>query len=698
MRKAQLSGAETRQMMKKKYFLSGIIFMSFIFIISFMLTPFAAYARETENDNENEDESLAPYMLILNRDNVSLEHFPLKETKAATDIDGIIAETKVTQTYANTGQTPINATYVFPAPTGVTVHGMQMIIGNHIITAQIKEKEEAKTEYEEAKSEGKSASLLEEQRPDVFTMDVANIMPGDSVRIELLYTELISPAEGIYQFVFPTVVGPRYASPSAENDTDDWVESPYLPEGTAFPGKYDINVNLSAGVPISDVTCQSHKVNVSMESNSIAHISLAAGSTKDFAGNRDFILEYQLNGEEVNCGLMLNQGDTENYFMLMVQPPQRQTPETIPPREYIFVLDVSGSMLGYPLDTAKGLIKNLVSSLKETDRFNVVLFSNDAILMSARSQDATERNIKSALDFIENEEGGGGTELAPALRTALSVPAKKDMVRSVVVITDGYVSGEKEIFELIDENLGSVNFFPFGIGSSVNHYLIDGIAKVGQGESFVVTDSSRAKETAETFLTYIDSPVLSDIQVAYDGFDVYDVEPRSLPTLFAQKPIIVYGKWRGKADGTIKITGKGGGQDYSQTLSVSEIPPLENNDAIRYLWARKRIERLTDYGINENNPDIKKEVTEIGLKYSMITPYTSFIAVMETVQNPTGSSTDIDQPLPLPLEVSDLALGGYRISSEPGGILLAVGFILLLAVGMLKRFFSVRLKTCTQER
>ncbi len=174
--------------------------------------------------------------------------------------------------------------------------------------------------------------------------------------------------------------------------------------------------------------------------------------------------------------------------------------------------------------------------------------------------------------------------------------------------------------------------------------------------------------------------------MTYDGFDVYDVEPHSLPTLFAQKPIVVYGKWRGEAAGEIKITGKTGDRHaYSQTLSVSETPPLENNDAIRYLWARKRIERLTDYGINENNPDIKDEVTEIGLKYSMMTPYTSFIAVMETVRTPAGSSTDIDQPLPLPLEVSNLALGGYRIGSEPGEALLAVMAVTILAGGYVKR-------------
>ncbi len=253
--------------MKQKKFILCTIFILF----TFLTVPAAAYAGESHE--EDEDRPLAPYMIILNQENASLEHFPLKETTVSTNIDGIIAATTVTQTYANEGKTPINASYVFPAPTGVTVHGMQMIIGNHIITAQIKEKEEAKTEYEEAKSEGKSASLLEQQRPNVFTMDVANIMPGDNVRIELFYTELITPSEGSYQFVFPTVVGPRYAGLSEDTDENGWVETPCLPENTSSPGKYDINVTLSAGVPIADISCSSHKIKVVKDTDSFARRS-----------------------------------------------------------------------------------------------------------------------------------------------------------------------------------------------------------------------------------------------------------------------------------------------------------------------------------------------------------------------------------------------------------------------------------------
>ena len=282
--------------------------------------------------DDDTDATLAPYFLIDGMDTAT-DSFPLKETNVSVNINGIFAETFVTQTYSNEGQEPINATYVFPASSRVTIHGMKMEIGDEIITAKIKEKEEARHDYEQAKSEGKSASLLEQQRPNVFTMDVANVMPGDIIRIELHYTEMITPTDGIYQFVFPTVAGPRYTSPSVPKSlkAETWIASPFLRLGDTPREKYNINVNLSAGVPITDLQCGSHKIDVAWDNQTSARISLS--NPEEFAGNRDFILDYKLTGTEISSGLMLGTGDSENFFLLMVQPPERYTPETIPPRE-----------------------------------------------------------------------------------------------------------------------------------------------------------------------------------------------------------------------------------------------------------------------------------------------------------------------------------------------------------------------------
>lgn len=655
----------------------------FLAVLIFAVSPATVYGEESGSGSD--DTTLAPYFFIEGNDAAAdADSFPLKETNVTANISGVIADIYVVQTYANEGEKPINASYVFPASTRATVHGMKMQIGNTMVTAKIKEREEAKQEFEQAKSEGKSASLLEQQRPNVFTMSVANIMPGDVVRIELHYTELIVSTERIYQFVFPTVVGPRYSSQPAADapDTDKWVATPYLKDGKTPPGKYNISVNLSAGVPITDLTCKSHKVNVVRYGQSSAQVTLS--NPEEFAGNRDFILDYKLIGEEVSSGLMLYEGEDENFFMLMVQPPERLKTEDIPPREYIFVLDVSGSMEGFPLETAKGLIRSLITNLRETDKFNLVLFAGASSQMSPESLPATQKNIKSAVELIDRQTGGGGTELESALERAVGIPMDKNVSRSVIVITDGYISGEKAIFDIIHKNIGKANFFSFGIGDGVNRYLVDGIAKAGLGESFVVTESSEASAVADRFRTYVQSPVLTDINVTYNGFDAYDIEPPTLPDLFAQRPIVVFGKWRGNPSGTIQISGKTGKGNYTQSIQVSETKPLDTNMAVSYLWARTKVERLMDYGISQDaEASVKKEVTEIGLKYSMMTQYTSFIAVIEEIRNPDKDSTDVDQPLPLPLHVSNLAVGGYAIGSEPENIILVSVMLLTLLTSLL---------------
>ena len=660
-----------------------------------LLTTPAVTVFADDFSGEDENRILAPYFFIEDGD-PSTDKFPLKETDVKTNINGIIAETYVTQIYTNEGQKPINAKYVFPGSTKVAVHGMTMQIGDEIIKAKIKERVEAKQKFEEAKTEGKSASLLEQDRPNVFTMNVANIMPGDVVKVELHYTETITSTDGKYEFVFPTVVGPRYVSKTADasDDRNAFTESPYLKDGKTPPGSYNITVNLTSAVPISNVNCQSHKIVTEIDNNK-ALVTLE--NPKEYAGNRDFILNYSLSGSGISSGLMLNKGgvsgeDTskENFFMLTIQPPERVTVDDILPREYIFVLDVSGSMSGYPIDTAKNLIGNLVSKLRPTDTFNVILFAGTSAQMSPKSLPATSSNINLALDLIEKEEGGGGTELIPALQSAINIPrTSKDVARSVIIITDGYISEESEIFDIIGRNLGETDFFSFGIGDGVNRYLIEGIAKVGQGEAFVITDPAKADEEAENFRSYIQSPILRNIKVTYNGFDAYDVEPKKLPTLFAKRPVVMYGKWNGEAEGTIEITGtKGNGDAYRQVIEVAGAQPQENNSALPYLWARARVEQLMDYGTlqEENSMErVKKEVTKIGLDYSMLTPYTSFIAVTEQVRNTGNEANDVNQPLPLPLHVSNNAVGSYTSGSEPGIAAVIVIGVFTLMIGGARR-------------
>lgn len=659
--------------MKKR--MNGLFCLILAVILLFLAAP--------AHGEKREDKTLSPYFLVEGGDSTA-ERFPLKETHVVANINGVIAEVYVTQTYANEGTAPIHARYVFPASTRASVHGMKMSIGDQVVTAKIKERQAAKQEFEKAKTDGKSASLMEQQRPNVFTMNVANIMPKDRVQIELHYTELLVPTEGTYQFVYPTVVGPRYSNqPEASApETDQWVKSPYLKEGKLPPTQFWINVTLSTGIPLQELISPSHKVDVAWESTSFAKVSLV--NPREFGGNRDFILNYRLAGKEVQSGLMFYKGETENFFLLMVQPPERIRPSDLPPREYIFVLDVSGSMHGFPLNTAKVLIRDLISHLSPTDLFNVILFSGASRIMAPSSVPATGENISKAIRLIDAQQGGGGTELVPALQRALSLPRDETFARTVIVITDGYIDAERNVFELIRNNLSRTNFFSFGIGTGVNRYLIEGMAKAGLGEPFVVIKPEEAPGTAERFRKYVESPLLTNIQVKYNGFEAYDIEPSSLPDLFAERPLILFGKWRGRLGGEIEVSGKGGKENYVRKIQVSEEKPLEVNRAIRYLWARSRIARLSDFG--KENPETQQEVTSLGLTYSLLTPYTSFVAVLETIRNQEARGTDVDQPLPLPLNVSNLAVGGYGVGDEPEiMILVAMAFLGLFLTALHKR-------------
>jgi Ca-activated chloride channel family protein len=269
--------------------------------------------------------------------------------------------------------------------------------------------------------------------------------------------------------------------------------------------------------------------------------------------------------------------------------------------------------------------------------------------------------------------------LLPAIQQAMRLPTEPGVSRSVVLITDGYVSVEEGVFKYIRDNLGKANVFAFGIGAGVNRYLIEGVAKAGLGEPFVVEDQARAADVAMKFREYIQSPVLTDIQIRADGFEMYDVEPGSFPDLLAQRPVVLFGKWRGNPNGTIELTGKSGHGDFVSRLDVASVQPDEGNRALRYLWARTRIAELSDYGFGNVTDASVKEITELGLKYNLLTRYTSFIAVREKVVNPNGTATDVNQPLPLPVGVSDLAVG-----SEPELFWLLVACIVVAAVAIFR--------------
>jgi Ca-activated chloride channel homolog len=624
----------------------------------------------------------SPYFFVKS-DDPSVDQLPLKSTRVDVRIAGVIADVTVTQQYKNEGSRAIEAKYVFPGSANAAVYAMNVRLAERLLTARIKEKQAARVEYEAAKTQGKTAALLEQQRPNVFEMNVANILPGDDVRVELRYTELLIPRDSQYQFVYPTVVGPRYNSPTGSAKNEKWVGNLYAPANTAVDTAFDLNVQMTTPIGIKQVQSTSHDVEVEGEGTATAKVSLP--DTGKVQNNRDFILNYRLAGDAIESGVMLFKGAEENFFLAMVQPPKVVPANAINPREYIFLVDISGSMHGFPLETSKAMLQKLIGQLRPSDTFNVMLFSGSAQMLNERSVPATKANIEQAIATINQQRGGGSTEIVPALKRIAAYPKQADVARTVIIVTDGYVAVEKEVFQLVRKHLNSTNVFAFGIGSSVNRHLMDGIARAGQSEPFIITKPGEAAKEAERFRKMIEAPVLTQVKAKFEGLDVYDVEPANLPDVLSVRPVIVFGKWKGDINkenaGKIIIEGMSANGAYRNVVNVDE-RVSQDTAALRYLWARSRITQLSDQEALEGGDAQRTAILGLGLKYNLLTQYTSFIAVDQVVRNLNlQPNAQVQQPSPLPEGVGNLAIGAEVPSTPEPETWLAL-LVALLAAGV----------------
>ena len=577
-----------------------------------------------------DEHSEAPFIKAETNSGVVLD-VPLKAVKAEVQIAGIIAQVKSYQTYENTSDEPVNAQYVFPGSTRAAVYGMTMKIGNRTIQAKIKEKQEAQEQFDQAVQEGKTASLLQQHRPNVFQMDMGNIPPHTLVEIELSYTELIESEAGVYEFVYPTIVGKRYDQ--EVEGSENWTLNPYanLDQGEEPKIKlpsFDIQVKLQTPIPVHGVNVDSHKTSIDYLGKKEVTITLNNGNQTE---NKDFILKYRMKGDQVETGLMLWEGEEENFFLYMGESPERIFPDEIPPREYFFVVDVSGSMNGFPLDISKELMQHILKDLRPQDKFNVLLFAASSEVLFKKPQSATIQNINQAIRFLDNQNGNGGTNMLSALRNAFK-HVNQTSSTSFVILTDGFVTVEKEAFDLISNNLHEANFYPIGIGSSVNRHLIEGIAHIGQSEPFFITRPEQGQLVSSQFKNYVSAPVLTNIQLEFDDFKTYDVIPASIPDLLGERPVAVFGKWEDKPTGQIKLTGISGKGSYENTTKVKKRDIDINNEALKYLWARKKLQTLSDYNSLSYKDEFKTKITEIGLKYSLLSEFTSFLAIDENQQ------------------------------------------------------------------
>ncbi len=647
----------------KKNLFKLLLLLYTFFCVSCTITATNTNLPLESNETET-DKTLSPYFVVISN-NPETDNLPLKSTEADVNIVGVIADVTIRQTYINAGKNTLEAIYTFPLSTNAAIYAMKMNIGTRTITAKINEKEKARKAYENAKNEGNRASLLEQNRPNVFTMNVANIAVNDTIVVELKYTELLVPEKGTYSFVYPTVVGPRYSNKkdSETNNDSQFVNTPYTHEAEMPAYNFNFRMKINTGMPIQNLSCITHKIQTTYPNINSAIVKLDPSEKK--GGNRDMVINYSLQGKQIETGALLFENENENFFQLMVQPPKRVLAEDIPAREYIFIVDVSGSMSGFPLQISKNLLRNLILNLKPTDKFNIVLFAGSTGLFSGKSVDANETNVTNAIQFIDKQKGGGGTELINALKTAYEIPrASFKNSRSYILVSDGYVDVESEAFDLIREKNKNSNFFSFGIGKSVNRYIMEGLAFMGNGEPMIVEKEEFAEKQAEKFREYINSPVLTQIRTNFEEMEVYDVEPISIPDMLAERPIIIFGKYKGKPMGKVTVSGISGQSEFTKTIDFSKIQPNKSNEAIQYLWARNRIKLLDYYDNKSYNSDtidqkfIQKQITDLGLKYSLMTKYTSFVAIDEDFKiDNKGKSVTVKQPLPLPENVLNLAVG-----------------------------------------
>ena len=566
---------------------------------------------------------------------------PLKHTAVNVDISGFVARVRVVQEFENNFTFPIEALYTFPLSQNGAVDEMTMLIGKRTVRGKILKREEARKVYEAAKAEGKTAALLDQQRPNIFTQSVANVMPGESVKIEISYVETLKYEDGAYEFVFPMVVGPRYM-PASVTDA-----AKIAPPIAADRAGHDVsvNVNLNAGVPVESIRSSSHQIEQLNYSPNVARVSLR---NEKVIPNKDFVLRYDVTGKRIEDAVIAHRSARGGFFTMILQPPDIPAPEDRTPKEIVFVLDTSGSMYGFPIDKAKEAMKLSLDGLYPEDNFNLITFAGDTHVLFEEPVPATQANIETARAFLDEHRGGGGTEMMKAIKAALDPSDSKEHLRVVCFMTDGYVGNENEIIAEVQRH-PKARVFSFGVGDSVNRFLLDKMAEAGRGEVEYVALNDDGSRAAKRFYERVRTPMLTDISIDWNGMPVSDVYPSNPGDLFSAKPVIVTGRFAGGRKGSIKLKGNIAGQPYEREIAVS-LPDAEPaNDSLASLWARMRIDQLSGELLNSPSADaLTKQITDLGLEFRLMTQFTSFVAVENRVVNQNGQPVTVEVPIEIP--------------------------------------------------
>ena len=598
--------------------------------------------------------------------------FPLKHTEVQANISGNVSRVDVTQTFENPFTEPLEAVYVFPLPDEAAVDDMEIKIGDRIIKGNIKKREEARAIYEQARSQGRTAGLLEQERDNIFSQSLANIKPGEEIDVTIRYTDSLKFQGGDYEFVFPMVVGPRFipGTPIDESgDTDSVpdgsrITPPVIPPDTRSGHDIGVTVEIEAGVPISDVRSTSHPLRIEHEGQ-IVRVKLGG---EDTIPNKDLILRYRVGSDNTQATVLTQSDERGGHFAVYLIPAVEYRRDEIVPKDVVFLMDTSGSQQGDPLLKSQELMRRFINGLNPDDTFTIIDFSDITTQLSPKPLPNTSQNRTQAIKYINQLQANGGTYLLNGIRAVLNFPAAPaGRLRSIVLLTDGYIGNENEVLSEVQRQLKPGNrLYSFGVGSSPNRFLLNRIAEIGRGTSQIVRHDEPTQEVAEKFFRQINNPVLTNIQINWEGTgEGVVLYPSTPPDLFAEQPLVLFGRKQDRTALKLQITGiAAGGHRYEKTFNL--IFEDTGNPAIAQLWGRARIKDLMNQMFGYETKAGVEAVTETALTYQLLSQYTAFVAVSDEVRvDPEGNHISMQVPVEMPEGVS---YEGIFANAKVGGV------------------------------
>ncbi len=609
--------------------------------------------------------------------------FPLKHTHARILVVGPVETTMVEQTFENPCGEPIEAVYTFPLPQDAAVDRFLMVVGDRVIHGVVQERGQARATYEKARDEGRNAGLLEQDRPNIFTVSVANLDPGLPIKVTLRYVHALKYEDDAYTLRFPMVVAPRYIPGAAlgtsgsgtEPDSDrvpdaSRITPSLLREGERPGNSVTIEARIVAGVEIRELTSLTHEVTETRTSPSEAAVEL---TRKEAIPNKDFVLRLKVAGDRPQSVLLGSGGPGEDghFFLFLVPQAGRPSEDSIVAREVTFVVDKSGSMQGEKFLAAQRAVKGFLAKLRPIDSFQVIAFSNGTHPFERRPVPADPSNLSRAEQWVDGLRADGGTEILGALEQAMPQITDEgpgDRMQIVVVITDGQIGNEAEVFDRLKGRIGFRRVHTLGIDQAPNDWFLEKLASMGGGACRILLGPNEIAEAVESLSLKLAMPVVTNVVVGLEGATVDEACPERVPELFAGQPVLVKGRFKPSAGGgkaVMKATGPAG--EFTEEVPLVMVTDPDAAAGLASMWARAKVEGLEDrMRIERGNEEaLKAEIVRIGTTHSIVTQYTSFVVVDERARAGATGTKTVGQPVALPDGWSGASQPGHRYAQPP---------------------------------